>query len=146
MEFTNNGVTYIYEPTIITIQQAVVADEIVTYVGQVRQRADATLDKISKSGTFDWLPKCAGALLVKKTESGNESWNFLAWDAAEQFVRKLPVSEYSRLQECLEHFFLSMKKGEMLSMALGNPISQANNLGHLLSQMKQLSDNLSKRK
>lgn len=144
MEFTNaEGVTYVYEPLAITIQQAVVAEEIVTYINQVRARTDSTLDKIAKTGSYEWLGKCVSALLVLKTDSGNQPWSFLAWDTAEHFVKLLPVSEYVRLQECLEHFFLSMKKSAMLSAALGKDTSQAQGLGQLLSLMKRASANVS---
>lgn len=146
-EFSADGVTYVYDPSLITIEMAVIAEEIVSFKAQQQQRTDVTLEKVRQSGGMDWFPKCAAALLFKKTGDTVEAVsNALTRDGAEQFVRKLPFVEHKRLSKCMEDFFCSIGKGEMLSIAHGSATTQQANLANLLSLMKQLSGKENARK
>ena len=123
IEFITEKAKYVYDPKLIGVQQARVAQEILQFKYEQHQRQPETWDAVEKSGGVDWFVNCAAALITKIDGEKAVDFNIISWSAAKDFVRRLPYLESIKLQECMTDFFCSIQKEPMLSEILA-PKSQ----------------------
>jgi hypothetical protein len=127
--FEHNGQTWVYDPNLITMQQAVIADEALQFKLELMQREPESFTVVVESGGVEWFSKCAGALLVQVRDGVVVPHSPLQWSAATRFLSELPYGHMSVLKECVEDFFGSIGRQRAVSFAfkgksqmISNPI------------------------
>lgn len=127
--FEHGGQSWVYDPNLITMQQAVIADEALQFKLELMQREPESFTVVVESGGVEWFAKCAGALLVQVRDGVAVPHSPLQWSAACRFVGELPYGNMSVLKECIEDFFGSIGRQRAVSFAfkgksqmISNPI------------------------
>lgn len=116
--FTNGDRTWIYDINLITTEQAVTADEALSFKIDLLQRELESFKQGVEAGVLDWFWQCCGALLREVVEGQPVAHSPAQWMNAAKFVRELPYQEIARLRSCMEDFFISIDRESELSFVL----------------------------
>jgi hypothetical protein len=125
--FTAGGLTYVYNPDLITMEQAIIADEALQFKLELMNRDVASFTAVLEAGGVEWFAKCAGALLVRVEGDVPVPYSPAQWSQAVRFVQTLPYAQMPALKECLEDFFSSIGRGKGLSYVLSERSKMTSN-------------------
>lgn len=121
--FTNNTKSYVYDKTLLTIEQVELVRELANFKTNQLIATPNTFKEVVKSGGADFLMSALSYLLIEKN-SKNETLEFNR-DKAENevfsFVKKLSAFEDEKILNCVSDFFCSIKKESQLLQILHNP-------------------------
>jgi len=115
--FTHGGQTWVYNPDLITMEQAIIADEALQFKLELMQREAETFTQVVEAGGAEWFTKCAGALLVRMEVDTPVPYSPAQWIAACRHVATMPYAQMAALRECVEDFFTSIGRKSAFSFA-----------------------------
>jgi len=125
--FTHGGKTWVYNPDMICIEQAILAEEALQFKLELMQREVDTFNAVVDAGGTEWYSKCVGALLLQMVDGVVVPHTNMQWVAATEFVRSMPYSLMPSVKECLDDFFTSTGKSKGLSYVLNERSNMTSN-------------------
>lgn len=125
--FEHNGQTWMYNPDLITMEQAVIADEALQFKLELSQRELPSFSVAMDAGATEWFAKCAGALIVRVEGGVTIPASPAQWSAAVKFINSLPYSMMPQVKECLEDFFTSIGRDKAISYVLNERSKRTSN-------------------
>ena len=120
VDFTYGGKTYRYDSHLLTIEQAELAKEVGDWKLNQTETPVDNFKTILKSRGGQWLQICMSFLVVEVVNNTVIPYSLEKVETeVEPFIKSLPKDEfYVKIQECVEDFFTSIGRGQIVSQIL----------------------------
>lgn len=104
--FENNNLKYGYDFDALTVEQVELAREVANFKAEQQKTKAKDINELIHSGGASWLSKMCSYLISDIDENGNlKQWEPKTQNIIEQFVKKLPAKEHTKLSEVANDFF-----------------------------------------
>lgn len=120
VEFTSGSKKYKYDRTLITVEQAELACEMLEFKRQQQQKGAESFSEVTRSRGAEWRMIIASYLLREIDEKGVRDFDLGLVSRTEAFVKALPITERARLLECIDDFFSSIGMRQAYSETLSS--------------------------
>ena len=127
--------TLIYDNTLINIEQAELAREVIEFKEQSRQGNAKDFNQLLRSKATDWLIMTASFLMLeKKGDTMIEFSREHALNEVEPLIKKMPAKEFERLKGCVINFFSGSQLNSLI-LQMSSSEAKSNDGGMLSMQL-----------